>query len=195
MTELTTNILLMAYANGYFPMPHPETNEIVWLRPNPRAILPLDSFHTSRSLAKRIRAGGFRFTIDEDFLQVMQGCAARAETWINEEFYAAYTRLFEDGFAHSIEVRDAQTNELIGGVYGVAIGGAFFAESMFHRRTDMSKIALRYLVEHLGRLRFSLLEVQFLTPHLKSLGVKEVSSETYLELLENALEVNPSAFI
>ena len=172
-------------------MPHPDTGEIVWLSPDPRAVIPLDGFHVSRSLAKSLAKLDFVVTIDQDFLGVMRGCGDRKETWITNEFLDAYGRLFQEGFAHSVEVRDAATRELIGGVYGVALRGAFFAESMFHRRTDASKIALKYLVDSLRNGGFALLEVQFLTPHLASLGAIEIPAEDYMQRLEEAFSVPP----
>ena len=191
MSKLVSPILLLAYSKGFFPMPHPDTGEIVWLSPDPRAVIPLDGFHVSRSLAKSLAKLDFVVTIDQDFLGVMRGCGDRKETWITNEFLDAYGRLFQEGFAHSVEVRDAATRELIGGVYGVALRGAFFAESMFHRRTDASKIALKYLVDSLRNGGFALLEVQFLTPHLASLGAIEIPAEDYMQRLEEAFSVPP----
>lgn len=194
MSELTTNNLLLAYSNGYFPMPHPQTGEIGWLDPDPRAVIPLDGFHISKSLRRQLNGHEFVVTFDAAFLEVMQGCAARAETWITDEFFEAYLRLFQDGFAHSVEVRDQSTGVLIGGVYGVAIRGAFFAESMFHRQTGASKIALKYLVDILRRSGFVLLEVQFLTPHLATLGAVEIPAADYRGRLATAMSVHPPTF-
>ncbi|NBX83182.1 leucyl/phenylalanyl-tRNA--protein transferase [bacterium] len=178
--------LLRAYALGYFPMPNPQTDEIEWYQPNPRAILPLDSFHCSRSLQRTLNKNTFTFTLNRDFNAVIAGCAEREETWINEEFIRAYTELHVLGHAHSIEVW--QQGLLVGGVYGVQIGGAFFAESMFSRKRDASKAALFYLVKHLNEQQFSLLEVQFLTPHLERLGAKEISIEQYERKLQMAIQ-------
>jgi len=183
--RLNHRLLLHAYANGYFPMPDPDTGEPLWYRPDPRAILPLDSFHTSRSLEKTIKRGKFRTTINKDFSGVIHGCAARPETWINEEFIAAYCDLHAKGHAHSVEVWLG--DELAGGLYGVSIGGAFFAESKFHRITDASKVALHYLVQHMVTRGMSLLEVQFVTPHLARLGVVTVPEKKYESLLQKAL--------
>ena len=191
MPKLVSPILLLAYSKGYFPMPHPDTGEIMWLSPDPRAVIPLDGFHVSRSLAKSLAKEDFVVTVDQDFLGVMRGCGDRKETWITNEFLDAYGRLFQEGFAHSVEVRDAATRDLIGGVYGVALRGAFFAESMFHRRTDASKIALKCLVDRLRAGGFVLLEVQFLTPHLASLGAVEIPAEEYHRKLDQALMLPP----
>lgn len=185
-TALTTELLISAYANGYFPMPHPETEEICWFHPDPRAVLPLDGFHVSRSLLKTMRRKAFRVTIDEDFEGVIDACADRKETWINEEIRAAFVELYRQGHGHSVEVWNG--DELVGGTYGIAIRGAFFAESMFHRDTDASKVALFGLVNHLHARGMNLLEVQFLTPHLASLGAVEISSDEYMERLRVALK-------
>lgn len=186
LPPFTPDLLRLAYAQGYFPMPHPDTGEILWFHPDPRAVLPLESFHVSRSLARTLRTAGFAITIDKDFAGVMDGCATRTETWINELFKKTYAELHRQGDAHSVEVwRDDQ---LVGGVYGVALNGAFFAESKFHRVTDASKVALFHLVEHLKARGLSLLEVQFITPHLQSLGVIEIPRAQYMRRLQAALE-------
>lgn len=180
--NLETDFLLSAYASGYFPMPEPHTEEIKWYFPEPRAILPLEGFHCSRTLSRTLRRGEYQVSYDKNFVGVMKACAARKDTWINKEFIKAYTKLHELGFAHSVEVWCEKT--LVGGLYGVSIGGAFFAESKFHEKTDASKVALYFLVQELKKRGFGLLEVQFLTPHLKSLGVIEVSSIEYLKILK-----------
>lgn len=179
--------LLKAYSEGYFPMPDPVTDEILWFRPEPRAVLPLDGFHASRSLLKEIKKGNFLVTRDKAFKEVMNECANRDETWITDEFKSAYRELHHLGHAHSLEVW-SKTEELIGGVYGVHVGAAFFAESMFHRRTNASKIALFHLVEHLKNQHFRLLEIQFPTPHLTSLGAKELTDLQYQKVLDQALQ-------
>ena len=166
-------------------MPDPDTGEIQWYNPDPRAIIPLDKFHCSRSLKRTLRKGIFSYSLNQDFLGVMEGCADRASTWINHEFKNSYFGLYQEGFAHSVEV--CQNGMLVGGVYGVALGGAFFAESKFHRVTDASKVALFYLVEHLKKKGFILLEVQFLIPHLERLGAIEISREKYQLILQQAL--------
>jgi len=189
-SDLDTELLKLAYTRGYFPMPHPETQEILWFSPDPRAILPLAGFHQSRSLRRRIAKGTLSATLDRDFTAVMDGCADRHETWINAEFKRAYTVFFSEGLAHSVEVWEG--GKLVGGVYGVAIGGAFFAESMFSRVTDASKVALMFLVQHLRVRGFVLLEVQFLTPHLQSLGAIAIPAARYLGLLRSALKTKVS---
>jgi leucyl/phenylalanyl-tRNA--protein transferase len=183
--------LLNAYAQGFFPMPHPETEEIEWYRPNPRAILPLDKFHCSRSLSKTLRQKVFSFSLNKSFCEVMELCSDRPETWINQEFKTAYQKLFDLGYAHSVEVW--KDSILVGGVYGVQVGGAFFAESMFSKQTDASKTALYHLTQHLLKQQFTLLEVQFLTPHLKSLGAIEIPDSTYEKLLKEAIQL-PCSF-
>jgi leucyl/phenylalanyl-tRNA---protein transferase len=187
---LTPELLLAAYKHGYFPMPHPETEEIIWFNPDPRAIIPLDGFHCSRSLKRSLRRSQFHVTIDKDFSGVLAGCAERPETWINDEIWEAYERLHQHGHAHSLEIW--QNDELVGGTYGVAIGGAFFAESKFHRVTDASKAALYFLVEHLRAKGFSLLEVQFLTPHLRTLGAIQIPARDYEQRLQRALRQSVS---
>lgn len=166
-------------------MPDPGSGEIGWYRPDPRAIIPLDGFHVSRSLRRTLKKNIFTTTSDRAFTDVMRACSARPDTWITEEFINTYTELYRRGFAHSIEVW--QDDILVGGVYGVSINGAFFAESMFHRATDASKVALKFLVEHMKKQKMILLEVQFLTPHLKSLGAIEIADESYIDKLELAL--------
>lgn len=182
----TPDLLRLAYAQGYFPMPHPDTGEILWFHPDPRAVLPLDDFHVSRSLDRTLRKAPFEITIDKDFAGVMAGCASRDETWINDLFKRTYGELHAQGDAHSLEVW--LDGKLVGGVYGVALGGAFFAESKFHTVTDASKVALYHLVRHMKVRGMSLLEVQFITPHLKSLGVVEVPRAVYMRRLKAALD-------
>jgi len=179
--------LLSAYAQGYFPMPDLDTDQIHWFRPDPRAILPLNGFHCSHSLQKVIRKHIFSVSFDQCFAEVISQCANRKETWINAEFKRAYQELHQYGYAHSVEVWE--NKELVGGLYGVQLGGAFFAESMFSLKTNASKIALFELVRHLRQASFSLLEIQFMTPHLKSLGAVEISDESYGLLLSEALQL------
>jgi leucyl/phenylalanyl-tRNA--protein transferase len=183
---LTTELLISAYANGYFPMPHPETEEICWFHPDPRAVIPLDSFHVSRTLLRTMKRKNFRVSVDEDFEGVIDACADRKETWINEEIRSAFVALYREGHGHSVEVWE--DDRLVGGTYGIAIRGAFFAESMFHKETDASKVALLGLVNHMKARGMTLLEVQFLTPHLASLGAVEISSDDYMERLRMALK-------
>lgn len=188
MKPLHPDLLCQAYSLGYFPMPDPDTGKIVFLRPDPRAILPLDGFHASRSLRRKLRHGEYRVSFDEAFREVMEGCSEREETWITDEFFDGYGTLHKLGRAHSVEVWHG--SDLAGGLYGVSLGGAFFAESKFHRQTDASKVALFHLVDHLKQRGFLLLEVQFQTPHLKSLGVVEIADEDYQALLQRALAVD-----
>jgi leucyl/phenylalanyl-tRNA---protein transferase len=187
---LDLNLLLHAYGEGYFPMPETGTEEIHWYFPDPRAVIPLNAFRASRSLIRSIRKQKFEFSRDSAFSDVMQGCAAREETWINVEFMRAYGELFRQGFAHSVEVWQEKT--LVGGVYGVSLGGAFFAESKFHQVTDASKAALYHLVHHLRERHFQLLEVQFMTPHLATLGAIEIPGEKYKTALRRAIQVATS---
>lgn len=188
-SPLSPQLLIYAYSNGYFPMPDPATGQVGWFRPDPRAILPLDQFQVSRSLRRQLNeaARTLRVTVDQAFKQVMEACADRDSTWISGEFIKSYTELHQRGYAHSIEVWDGNET-LVGGVYGVAVSGAFFAESMFHRRTGASKVALHHLVEHMRSRGMELLEIQFMTPHLKSLGAVEISDDSYMQLLQKALD-------
>lgn len=184
---LTADLLLKAYASGIFPMAESrDTPEIFWVEPRMRGIIPLDRFHISRSLARRIRRGGFRISFDDDFAGVVAGCAERPETWINTTIAALYTDLHARGHAHSIEVRTPD-GQLVGGVYGVVLGAAFFGESMFSRATDASKLALAYLVDRLRTGGFRLFDTQFLNPHLASLGAVEIPAQDYLIRLSNAV--------
>jgi leucyl/phenylalanyl-tRNA--protein transferase len=184
--ELTPEILLRAYAMGIFPMSDSRDDpDIHWIDPRLRGVLPLDGFHISRSLAKRIRSGRFRVTADTAFEAVVEACAARDETWISLRIQHHYAKLHRLGFAHSIEVWDGEA--LVGGVYGVTLGAAFFGESMFSRVTDGSKLALAHTVHRLRAGGFRLFDTQFLTPHLASLGGKEITRAEYHDLLADAL--------
>jgi leucyl/phenylalanyl-tRNA---protein transferase len=175
-----------AYRRGIFPMSDPDTGWISWYHPRKRAMIPLDAFHVSRSLARRMRKQDFQVTYDCAFEQVMRACASRDSTWISEEFIDVYGELHRRGKAHSVEVWiDGQ---LAGGTYGVHLGAAFFAESKFHRVTDMSKVALASLAGKLLGGGFQLLEVQYLTPHLAQFGAIEVPDRTYAGILASALE-------
>ena len=192
--ELAPRRLLSAYACGAFPMPDAgQPHRMLWYSPDPRAALPLDErFHVTRRLRRTIRSGQFVCTIDRAFRAVMLGCADRQEgSWITEDFLAAYGLLHELGFAHSVEAWETGQGpgrgEPAGGIYGVALGGAFFAESMFHRLTDAGKVALARLVEHIRGRGFRLLDVQWATPHLCSFGAYEMPREEYLSLLAEAL--------
>lgn len=158
---------------------------VTWHRPKGRAILPLDAFHASRSLRALLRRRPFEVTFDRAFADVVDACADRPSTWISGEFKAIYGELHAQGKAHSVEVW--VDGELAGGLYGVHLGGAFFAESMFHRRTNMSKVALAELVSRLRAQGFALLEVQYLTEHLVQFGVIEIPDRTYRVLLKQSL--------
>jgi len=185
---LTPELLLHAYASGIFPMAESgDDPELFWVDPRRRGILPLDGFHISRSLARRMKKGGYRATINEDFAGTVTACANRDETWINATLFDLYSELHALGFAHSFEIRGLDDNTLWGGVFGIALGGAFFGESMVSQRTAGSKIALAYLTHHLRRAGFTLFDTQFITPHLASLGAIEVSRAEYRRQLETAL--------
>lgn len=188
---LTPELLISAYAQGYFPMGQEDSDEILWFNPDPRAVMPLEKFHLSKSMQKEAGRDWFEVTFDKSFWGVISACAEREETWITAAIKSAYHQLHKIGFAHSVEIWDGK--ELVGGVYGVTLGGGFFAESMFHRRTNASKLALYFLVNRLKARGFQLMEVQFLTSHLKSLGAIEISKKQYLERLDRAILL-PVAF-
>ena len=185
---LTPGLLLQAYAAGIFPMSeHRDDPHVFWVDPRRRGVLPLDGFHISRSLARRMRRGGYAVTLNCDFAGVLDACADREDTWINAEIRRLYLDLHARGHAHALEIR--QDGLLAGGVYGVALGGAFFGESMFSRRTDGSKLALAHLTDHLRRCGFVLFDTQFITPHLASLGAVEISRDDYHARLHEALDL------
>jgi len=184
---LTPDLLLQAYQSGYFPMADPSDGRIGWFSPDPRAIIPLDGLRVSRSLRRTLRRKPFELASDRDFPGVMRACAARAETWISEEIIAAYTQLFRLGLAHTVETW--QDGVMVGGLYGVALGGAFFGESMFSAVTDASKVALVDLVRRLRAGGYTLLDTQFITDHLRGIGAVEVPRDEYLGMLEDALAV------
>ena len=186
MTGLDPRMLLRGYAAGIFPMADSRhAGDIFWVEPRSRAIIPLDSFHISRSLAKRLKSGRFTVTRDRAFHQVLLACADREETWINSVIERATLGLHAVGHAHSIECW--HDGELVGGLYGVKLGRAFFGESMFSRMTDASKVALAWLVARLKVGHFTLLDCQFMTAHLASLGATTVSRDCYAGLLGAAL--------
>ena len=190
LIPLTPDILLRAYASGIFPMAESADDpELFWVDPKRRGIIPLDAFHVPRRLRRVIRQKPFTIRCDTAFEDVMRGCAEasdkRPNTWINDEILELYTGLFERGAAHSVECWHEK--ELVGGLYGVALGGAFFGESMFSRVTDASKVALVHLVARLRHGGFRLLDTQFLTPHLAQFGAIEISRPRYHRLLAEAL--------
>lgn len=183
---ITPELLLNAYAAGIFPMAETRDDpDIFWVDPRRRGIFPLNGFHLSRSLSRRMRHWPHGVSVNRAFAAVVDGCADRDETWINAEIRSLYIALHRMGHAHSLEIWEA--DELVGGVYGVTLGAAFFGESMFSRRTDASKIALAYLVDRLRQGGFTLFDTQFLTPHLASLGAVEVTRAEYHRQLETAL--------
>jgi leucyl/phenylalanyl-tRNA---protein transferase len=180
-------LLIRAYREGVFPMAL-EDGDIGWFSPDPRGILPLATFHLSSRLSRVIRQGRFEVAIDHAFEGVMRACAQRPGegTWISEEILDSYVALYRLGLAHSVEVR--RDEELVGGLYGVHLGGAFFGESMFHTVTDASKVALAALVDRLTRAGFLLLDVQWVTPHLAQFGAIEIPRREYLRRLKAAVE-------
>jgi leucyl/phenylalanyl-tRNA--protein transferase len=180
------DFLLKAYCSGYFPMADDVSAEIRWYSPDPRAIFELDGLRVPRSLSLTMKKKPFELLVNTQFEDVMRACAARKETWISEEIIQSYVELHRLGFAHSVECWKDQ--ELVGGLYGVAIRGAFFGESMFSRMRDASKVALVHLVNHLNARGFDLLDTQFVTPHLARFGAKEISREEYLRRLKKALK-------
>jgi leucyl/phenylalanyl-tRNA--protein transferase len=196
VTALDPDLLLRAYSIGVFPMADSRrARDVFWVEPKKRGILPLDGFRLSRSLAKTLRADRFKVTADQAFGVTVAACAAatpdRPDTWINSQIESAYGELHARGHAHSVECWDDGT--LVGGLYGVRLGAAFFGESMFSRARDASKVALAHLVARLRVGGFRLLDCQFLTPHLASLGAIEIGREDYVALLDGALGVGAGA--
>lgn len=180
-------ILVRAYREGIFPMGL-EDGDLGWFSPDPRGILPLETFHVPSRLARVVRRGVFDIRIDTDFEGVMRACAAREDddgTWITEEIVESYVTLHRLGMAHSVEAW--RSDRLVGGLYGVHLGGAFFGESMFHRETDASKVALAALADRLVRRSFALLDIQWVTPHLEQFGAIEIPRAKYLAALKIAL--------
>ncbi len=187
---IPSELLLSAYASGWFPMAV-DGGEIRWFSPDPRGIIPLETFHTPRRLARVVRKAAFRIEIDRAFESVMRACAEAERdaddpgTWISDEIVRSYCALHERGVAHSVETW--QGDRLVGGLYGVALGGAFFGESMFHRETDASKVALVALVERLRSRGYTLLDTQWVTEHLEQFGAIEISRSRYLRMLDASL--------
>jgi leucyl/phenylalanyl-tRNA--protein transferase len=190
LTDITPELVLKAYAYGVFPMAKSRGDtDVFWVQPKLRGVIPLEAFHVSRSLRKRLRQGSFTVTVDEAFDAVMAGCAetteTRADTWINNRIIELFNDLYAAGLAHSVEVwRDGR---LVGGVYGLAMGAAFFGESMFSRVTDASKVALTHLAAILKHGGFQLFDTQFITDHLTRFGAIEISQKDYLAQLSAAL--------
>ena len=184
--ELTPLVILNAYSRGIFPMAESrEDDEIFWLDPKRRGVIPLDQFHISRSLRKTLLREPYDIRVNTAFNEVVMGCAEREETWINAQIRDIYRELFEIGHAHCIEVWEG--DDLVGGIYGVSLRTAFFGESMFSRRRDTSKIAMAYLVSRLKAGGFTLFDTQFLTDHLASMGGQEIAREVYHVQLRAAL--------
>ena len=193
MPELTPDMLLRAYAIGVFPMAEDRDDpDLFWVDPRMRGIIPLDAFHVPKRLRRTLRKGGFRVTADTEFEATIEACAeathVRPRTWINDRIIMLYTSLYHLGYAHSVECW--QGGRLIGGLYGVAMGGAFFGESMFSRESDASKIALIHLVARLRAGGFSLLDSQFITRHLRRFGALEIPRSEYRQRLAEALKRN-----
>ncbi|UFM63415.1 leucyl/phenylalanyl-tRNA--protein transferase [Paracoccus sp. MA] len=185
---LTAERMLAAYAQGVFPMAQSATDsQLYWFEPALRGILPVGGVHVSRSMRRFLRRCDWRATIDQDFAGVVEGCADRAETWINAPLFALYRDLFRMGHAHSLEIRAGDA--LIGGMFGLTLGGAFFAESMFSRRTNASKAALIWMSSHLARCGFTLWDTQYPSPHLASMGGQTIMRMDYRRRLAAALQV------
>lgn len=195
--EITPDLLLRAYAAGIFPMAESaEDPALYWVEPKERGIIPLDGFHCPSRLARTIRGDSFEIRIDSDFDGVIDGCAApaegRAQTWINRRIRELYGALFDAGHAHTVEAW--QDGRLVGGLYGVQLGSAFFGESMFHRARDASKVALVHLVARLKAGEFRLLDTQFVTPHLARFGAREVPRKSYRAMLDAATAAEADFF-
>lgn len=184
--ELRSEDLLLAYSAGWFPMAEPD-GEIYWYEPKQRGIIDLDHLKISRSLRQTIAKNVYEVRVDTMFREVMEKCAEREETWISKEIIRAYGALHRQGMAHSVEA--FHNDVLVGGLYGVSLGGAFFGESMFSTMRDASKVALVALVQRLREHGYVLLDTQFVTPHLKTMGAVEISKDAYLVRLKMALEV------
>lgn len=186
--KITPDLILNAYSQGYFPMAEPETGEINWYSPDPRGIFPIETYKPKKSFRNILNRNLFEIRYNTSFSEVMRGCADRSSTWISEEIIGWYVQLHLRGFAHSVEV--FQNDELVGGLYGVSLRGAFFGESMFSRVTNASKVALHHLIGHLKKCGFILLDTQFMTEHLLFMGAKNIPRSEYLKLLESALKID-----
>src|SRR6201981_1210663 len=190
LIDITPEVLLKAYCCGIFPMPESADDPaLYWIEPELRGIIPLDRFHLAGRLARTVRSTPFTVVVDRDFDAVIEGCAqpqpGRSRTWINSRIRTLYRKLYERGDCHTVEVYDGE--QLVGGLYGVSLGRAFFGESMFHHARDASKVALVHLVARLRAGRYRLLDTQFVTDHLRTFGAVEVSRPAYHKLLDAAL--------
>lgn len=190
--SLDPHLVLSGYVQGVFPMGEEDEEgnpTISWYSPNPRGVIFLDEFKTTRSLRQRVKSGCYELAVNRAFEAVMHACANRPEgTWISEDILETFCLLHEMGFAHSVE--SYENDRLVGGLYGVAIAGMFFGESMFHTATDASKVALVHLVERMRRRNYALLDIQFVTPHLRQFGARNIPRAKYLHLLAAALRRN-----
>jgi len=185
--DFAIDLILQAYASGIFPMGD-DDGVIRWYSPDPRCVIELDNFHAGKRLLRKYRDNIYEIRVNTAWDEVIRACANRATTWINEEIIAAYTRLHELGYAHSVEAY--LEGRLVGGLYGVTIGGAFMGESMFHTAVDASKICLVYLVERLKQRGFSLLDCQYMNEHLRQFGAVLIPREQYLQKLEQAVNLD-----
>jgi leucyl/phenylalanyl-tRNA--protein transferase len=185
--KLSPELIINAYSKGIFPMGD-DFGQIRWYSPNPRCIIQLDNFHISKRLSRTYRSKAFDLKINTSFSDIVRLCADRKPTWINQEILNAYSQLYDLGLAHSVEA--FYNNDLVGGLYGVSLKGAFMGESMFHKMTDASKICLVYLVERLKQNGYILLDCQFITSHLSQFGAINISQEKYLQMLNEALKLN-----
>ncbi|GAB1430576.1 leucyl/phenylalanyl-tRNA--protein transferase [Ignavibacteria bacterium] len=183
----STESLFLGYTNSFFPMWIDDSGVIEWFSPDPRAVFPLDNIKISRSLRRTLRKRSFEFTVDTDFGEVIRCCSERADCWISDEIIDIYTEFHRQGYAHSVETR--QNGLLVGGLYGVSIGSAFFGESMFSRVDDASKAAFAMLMAHLNERGFTLLDTQFINPHTESLGAVEIPRREYLRRLHSAVYI------
>lgn len=191
MNELTPELVVSAYQQGIFPMAQSSSDPIEWYVADPRAIMPLDAFHISHSLRQRLKQNRYRLTIDTAFEEVIAHCAksrpVRPTTWINQQIIEVYTQLHHLDIAHSIEAWD-ENNQLVGGLYGIALGGAFFGESMFSTHRDASKVCMVQLVDHMQTRGYSLLDAQIGNDHMKQFGQIEIPLDQYMTLLQDALQ-------
>jgi len=187
--NLEPDAILCAYREGWFPMGNPVAGTVEWIRPDPRAILSMEDFHCPRRLARTLRSGKFELTLDREFEGVIDACAERRVTWITPPIREAHLALHRQGHAHSVEAW--REGSLVGGVYGVRVGAAFMAESMFHRMRDAGKAALAWLILRLKERGYELLDIQMMTPLMERLGAREIAHREYLRRLRRALERDP----